>query len=168
MKLVGKVKDAQGLRGEFYVLVFSGEISWSAKLTHFQLRNEAGESHDFKVKKIRPNKKGIVLSCEEISDRTQAEKWIGFQFLIPENLLVSKKGEAIYLGEILNFSLLGEKEEVLGMISGFSSNGVQDLLIVKNDKGEHMVPFVSPWIMDLDFEKRTVQMNLPAGLLGDE
>lgn len=167
MKLVGKVKDAQGLKGELYVLIFSGEASWCKDLTHFHLSNEMGETKEFKVKKIRPNKKGIIISSDEIQDRTQAEKWIGYQFSIPENLLVSKKGESIYLAEILNFSLLGETKELLGKISGFSSNGVQDLLIVKNDRGEHMVPFVAPWIVDLDFENRTLQMNLPSGLLGE-
>ena len=81
--------------------------------------------------------------------------------------MVSIRGETIFLHEILNFSLISEKNEVLGQISGFSSNGVQDLLIVKNQSGEHMVPFVAPWIMDLNFKDHTVQMNLPPGLLGD-
>ncbi|MEK6773996.1 MAG: ribosome maturation factor RimM [Bdellovibrionota bacterium] len=168
MKLVGKVKDAHGLRGDLYVLIFSGDVSWADHLKTFQLQAEsASEFKSFNVKKIKPNKKGIIISSPEILDRTQAEALKGSLFFISEELLISKKGETIFLSEILNFSLISEKNEILGHISGFSSNGSQDLLIVKNQSGEHMVPFVAPWIVDLNFKNQTLQMNLPPGLLGD-
>lgn len=168
MKLVGKVKDAHGLRGELFILVFSGDSSWAEKLKHFQLRDSLGQVQSFDVKNIKSNKKGLILSTKTISDRTQAEALIGSQFLIPEELLISKKGETIYLSEILNFSLIDEKKKTLGKISGFSSNGPQDLLIVKNEMGEHLIPFVAPWIKDINFEEKSIEMNLPPGLLGDE
>ncbi len=168
MKLVGKVKDAHGLRGELFVLIFSGDISWSEDLEVFQLKDGLGQTQEFKVKKIKPHKKGIIISSPDIQDRTHAEKLIGHHFLVAEDLLVSKQGETIFLSEILNFSLVDEKNQVLGKISGFSSNGMQDLLIIKNQRGEHLVPFVQPWIKNLDFENQCVQMDLPPGLLGEE
>lgn len=168
MKLVGKVKDAHGMRGELYVLIFSGDTSWVDRLDSFLLqRDDFGDNKEFKVKKVKPSKKGIIISSEGIKDRTQAEALIGAQFLVPNEIFISKKGETIFLSEILNFSLMDEDKKNIGKISGFSSNGVQDLLIVKNETGEHLVPFVAPWIMDIDFKNHSVQMNLPPGLLGD-
>ncbi|WP_374073319.1 hypothetical protein [Bdellovibrio bacteriovorus] len=31
MKLVGKIREAHGLKGDLYVLIFSGDISWAKK-----------------------------------------------------------------------------------------------------------------------------------------
>ena len=168
MKCIGKVKEAHGLRGELYVLIFSGDTSWSESLENFQLvLPSENEGREFHVKKIRPHKKGVILSANEIVDRTAAEKLIGSQFFVPEDLFISQKGETIYLSEILNFSLIDEKNEKLGEISGFSSNGIQDLLIIKNQDGEHLVPFVAPWIVDMDFNAKSLKMSLPEGLLGN-
>ena len=35
MKLVGKVREAHGLKGDLYVLIFSGDISWAKKMKSF-------------------------------------------------------------------------------------------------------------------------------------
>ncbi len=167
MKCIGKVKEAHGLRGELYVLIFSGDTSWIDALENFQLLLPSeSEAREFQVKKIKTHKKGIIVSVSEIADRTAAEKLVGSQFFVSEELFVSKKGETIYLSEILNFSLIDDKNEKLGEVSGFSSNGIQDLLIIKNQDGEHLVPFVAPWIIDMDFNSKSLKMSLPEGLLG--
>lgn len=168
MKCIGKVKEAHGLRGELYVLIFSGDTSWIDSLKDFQLLLPSEDvAREFQVKKVKSHKKGIIISASEIADRTAAEKLVGSQFLVSEDLFISKKGETIYLSEILNFSLVDEKNEKLGEVAGFSSNGVQDLLIIRNQEGEHLVPFVAPWIIDMDFNSKSLKMSLPEGLLGN-
>lgn len=170
MKHVGKVKEAHGLRGDLYVLVFSGDVSWSNKLETFQLiksEQEQEQTVNLSVKKIKPYKKGLIVTTNEINNRTLAEDLVGAQFFVSEELFISKKGEAIYLSEILNFSLLDNDNKILGQISGFTTNGAQDILIIKNQKGDFLVPFVAPWVVNIDFESKVVKMNLPEGLFGE-
>jgi 16S rRNA processing protein RimM len=168
-KLVGKIKEAHGLRGEFYVLIFSGDSSWLSEITELQFRNpQNNEIHTFKKLKARAFKKGLIVSVEGVSDRTQAEKYHGFTFWIPESLFVTKPGETIYLSEIANFMIHDPQGKLLGQIVGFSTNGAQDLLIVQTEKNKSEIPFVAPFIKEINFEKKWIMMDLPEGLLNIE
>ncbi len=164
-KLVGKIKEAHGLRGEVYVLIFSGDISWLPKLKELQLKNpETEEVLSFKKFKAKPFKKGFILSIDGILDRTQAEKFHGFTVLIPAPMFVSKPGETIYLSEIADFFIHDMEGVVLGQIVGFSTNGSQDLLVVQGEKTKADIPFVGPFIKEINFEKKFIIMDLPEGL----
>lgn len=165
MKLVGKVREAHGLKGDLYVLVFSGDITWAKRMKTFGLKTKDSEElKTFTVERTKPFKKGIIVKAAEISDRTAAEGVEHLEFFIDESLLVSKPGETIYLSEIKNFKLKDPEQKILGQIVGFSSNGVQDLLIVDDGSKKVEVPFVDAFIKKIDFKHQAVVMDLPEGL----
>ncbi len=164
-KLVGKIKDAHGLKGEFYVLIFSGDTSWISQLKQIQLKNPITEEiQEFKKFKTKAFKKGFILSIEGIADRTQAEKYHGFTLSIPSKLFITKPGETIYLSEIADFFIHDLQGIVLGQIVGFSTNGSQDLLVVQGEKSKADIPFVSAFIKEINFAQKFIIMDLPEGL----
>lgn len=169
MKLVGKVRDAHGLKGELFIHIPSGDISWMTRLEKFYLKsklNEEDEVQTFSVQKLKPFKTGLIVKAEEVADRNASESLKSFDFYIDDELLVSNEGETIYLGEILNFKLKNPAQELQGTVVGFSSNGVQDLLVVETLKGKKAeVPFVEAFIKRIDFKQETLVMELPEGLL---
>lgn len=180
MKLVGKVKDAHGIRGDLYVLVFSGEVSWAKKMRKFELhwkkqvpqRDGSNLSElvqeTFQVKKFRPFKQGLILTAEEIKDRNQAELLKGAEFYIDDELLVSQPGETIFLSEIMNYKVKTADAKEIGTIVGISSNGAQDLLEVKKqDDKIVLIPFVDAFIKKMDFKNQSIMMDLPPGLVDD-
>lgn len=169
MKLVGKVREAHGLKGDLYVLVFSGDISWAKRMKSFALKLKDSETMEtFTVERTKPFKKGLIVKAAEVKDRTQAESVEHMEFYIEDELLVSKPGETIYLNEILNFKLKNPEQTVLGEIVGFSSNGIQDLLVVQIGDKKAEVPFVEAFIKKIDFKHQAVVMDLPEGLLDIE
>lgn len=166
MKLVGKVKDAHGLRGELYILVFSGEVAWAKKLKNFELRNaKTGETVAYSVEKLKPFKQGLIIKPETLADRNGAEAVKGFEFYIPAEIFVSKPGETIYLNEILGFMVKNAAQENIGVVKSISTNGAQDLLVVEAAKGTVEIPFVEAFIKKIDFKHKTIVMDLPEGLL---
>lgn len=169
MKLVGKVREAHGLKGDLYVLIFSGDISWAKRMKSFALKNKDSEEMEtFTVERTKPFKKGIIVKAAEIADRTAAEGVEHLEFFIDDELLVSKPGETIFLSEIKNFKLKNSEQTVLGEIVGFSSNGAQDLLVVEAGGKKVEVPFVDAFIKKIDFKHQAVVMDLPEGLFDIE
>lgn len=165
MKLVGKVREAHGLKGDLYVLIFSGDISWAKRMKTFALKaKDSDEMLTLTVERTKPFKKGLIVKAAEVADRTAAENIEHFEFYIEDDLVVSKPGETIYLSEIKNFKLKNPEQTVLGEIIGFSSNGVQDLLVVEADGKNVEVPFVDAFIKKIDFKHQAVVMDLPEGL----
>lgn len=171
MKHVGKVREAHGLKGDLYVVIFSGDISWAKRMKTFKLKLKAEEDDtaaDFTVERVKPFKKGFIVKAAEVADRTAAEKLEHFELFIADDLLVSKPGETIYLSEILNFMVKNPEQENIGEIVAFSSNGAQDLLIVQAGAKKIEIPFVDAFIKKIDFKHRNVVMDLPPGLLDIE
>jgi 16S rRNA processing protein RimM len=166
MKSVGKVREAHGLKGDLYILIFSGDISWAKRMKQFGLKSKNDEIiHRYSVEKTKPFKKGLIIKATGINDRTAAEKLESMEFFVDEDLLISKPGETIYLSEIKNFKLKDPDQKVLGEIVGFSSNGAQDLLVVESGGRKAEVPFVDAFIKKIDFKQQVVVMDLPEGLL---
>lgn len=191
---MGHIQGAHGLKGELLVYLPSGDSSWLSRLKIVVLKNpneiikeNQNLGRPFQVLKANPFKAGLRLLLEGISDRTTAEKLRGWELYIEKDLLISKPGEVIYLSEILGFQVLQCQEkqyqekqckennelndsegtlsvEILGSIVGFSSNGNQDLLQIKNSRGTFEAPFVAAFIVRIDFAGRRLIVRFPPGL----
>lgn len=168
---VGKVTGAQGVRGEVFVLLFSGEAAWLSELENALFAQDpwpGAAEHTFSVQKKRLHRKGgatgLVLKLEGLDDREEAEQLLKGKFLyIPDNFLRSQPGETPYLREFLGLKVLTPEGEFKGTVEAFSSNGPQDLLEVRTEQGQtYSIPLVSDWIVKRD--DNVLVMNLPEGL----
>lgn len=157
---VAKVQDAHGLKGEMFVKPLANDLSWLSSLTHFWIQNTK-----FPITAIRFHKNGFLVTTLDITDRTQAEKYKGLEFQIPSELLVSKKGETIYLYEIEGFEVSTIESGTIGKIKSFSFNGAQDIIIVSNGEKEIQIPFINEFIVKIDWNKQAIEMKLPEGLV---
>lgn len=161
---VGKIKSAHGLKGEIFVFIFSKDTSWYKKLKNCQLKNLKSELTNYIVEKVKPHKEGLIIQLTGVSNRNESENLIGQEFYIDGEHLKSKKGETIYLSEILGFEVYLD-DQCVGQVEAFSSNGPQDLLVVRNEEHLFEIPFVEDFIQNLDFESKKISMNFPAELM---
>ena len=157
----GWVKDAHGLKGHLYIQVYSPELDWADRFKELHLYNaKKQESHSFPVKEWSPFKDGFRVLAEGLQDRTAAEAFKGHHFLIPEDWLESQEGDQVFLAQIKGFEVLDQGKS-LGCIEDFATNGVQDLLVV----GDYLIPLVDEFIVEIDFDKTQIHMDLPKGLI---
>jgi 16S rRNA processing protein RimM len=169
-RTVGKIKDAHGLKGELYVMLFASEASWVKKLKTLRLlkTEDGGElALELTIKSARVHKGGLIVMTTELADRTAAEKLKGLFLEIPSEFLISKKGEDLYLAEIAGFEVHIKGHPEVGTITGFSGNGAQDLLQVTLPHGMFEIPFVEAFVVEIDHAKKSMTLDLPVGLLGE-
>ncbi len=162
---VGKIKDAHSLKGELYFLSFSGEISWLEDLPKVYLESQNQEIKEYQLTKVKPFKEGAIIQLEGIKDRTQAEALKGHMLYIPEELLVSEPGEVIYLVELLEFQVKNPEGQLLGLVKDFSSNGLQDILVVVNGSTQFEVPFVDEFVVEINYDEKFLIMDFPEDLI---
>ncbi|AGH95472.1 ribosome maturation factor RimM [Pseudobdellovibrio exovorus] len=162
---VGKVMDAHGIRGDLYILIFSGDVSWGSKLKQLALKR-SDEQQSFDIQKVKSFKKGFIVKLAGFDDRNRAEEFKGAEVWVPEDLFVAQQGESLYLREVLNFTVKDEHLGPIGQVESFSSNGIQDLLVVQAaDSSVYEIPFVEDFVVAIDYEQQTILMSLPEGLL---
>lgn len=174
LRKIGKVKDAHGIRGEIFFIVFSGEAPWLdqlKELTIHGIRSEGDGWMTLDLRSARLHKNGFIASSPQIQNRNEAEALKGCELYVPEEFLISKPGDSIFLSEIEGFKVLFADWTELGQIVGFSSNGVQDLLVVRAKKGdderEILIPLIPEFVSKIHFEKSEIVMILPPGLTED-
>lgn len=165
-KVIGKIKEAHGLRGESYVLLFAKKADWLKKAKTLALGATPEKAErETNYRKTRELPEGLILHFEGVQDRTQAEALINQFVFIDEEHLVANKGETVFLNEILGFEVLN-RNVLVGTVLSLSSNGPQDLLVV--GEREFLIPFVEAFILEIDFPNRKIFMDLPEGLLDVE
>ena len=156
--------EPRALKGELKIHLFSGEAPWIDDVKKLFLKiNDV--STTFEVSFLSAKGPQLTVKFKGLNDRTQAEKWLGAEVFISEELLKSEVGESVYLRELLGFKVfVGEKE--VGAVIDFDSNGSQDLLVVESlDKKKILIPLVKEFIVKIDNTKKIISMDLPEGLL---
>lgn len=165
LRHVGKIKKAQGLRGQVYCIIYSGDLSWFDQVKSFYSYDQDRNQIDLKVKKSKIYKDGLILDLEGVTNRNQSEALVGYEIWLPEDFFNSKKGEKLFLAEIENFQVKDQSLGFIGVVHSFSTNGLQDLLVIQKNDDQYEIPFVEAFVEHIDFEKKTLYMILPAGLL---
>ncbi len=178
--LVGKVREAHGLKGDLYLLLFAGRADWleSSPQSLFFLSPEElargqslGVSADSQVswlevpvEQLSPHKQGLILKSSELSNRTAAEALKGCLVYLPEELLVAGTGEPPFLHELLEVEVRIQGCLGSGRVRSFSSNGAQDLLCIEWSDGRGIeVPFVQAYVEEMDLTQKKIVLNLPDG-----
>ncbi len=173
---VGKVAKPHGLTGEIKLHIGSGDLSWAKKLKTCLLSKKDPleiDSSDlqgaqlYEVEKIRGHDDDPIVKLKNINDRNASDLLQKMFFYIPMELLTSKPGEALFLRELENFAVWDfSNQQKIGQITGFASNGPQDILVVDSaDAGEVLVPLIQEFINKIEFDKKIIWMTLPPGLL---
>ena len=171
---IGKIQSAQGIKGEIFVMIFSGEAAWADQwdILYWGGKDSTEPEGNTKIVKARTHEKqkkwGFVLKVEDVPDRNEAELWVGRQVYIPEEFLTSEEGEEIYLREVLGFRVKDIDRGDVGEVVGFAGSDFQDLLIIKNDVGEYEIPFVHPIHLETDKDKKELIVDIPEGLVAGE
>lgn len=162
---VGKIKDAHGLKGELYFISFSGDISWLDTAEEFFLEASSGGVKTIKLQHFKAFKDGAIVRLENVLDRNAAEALKGVMVYIDAQCLIASPGETIYLQEVKNFQAQSPDGKDLGVITGFSSNGAQDILVIENQGKSYEVPFVDDFIVEIQFENKKIILDFPESLI---
>ena len=165
MITIGAIASAHGVRGQFKVKSFTA--SPDALTDYGPLQISDGRQLSLK---IVGHAKGLLI-CEagEISDRTAAEELRGRELQIARTALPETDDSELYHAELIGGAGIDEANLRRGTLVGlfdFGAGEVADIQIEGKRQNE-MLPFVAPFLMDINLEARSIQMQF-AALEGDD
>ena len=172
--LVGKIKDAHGIRGDLFAISFSEDLSWTDDLSKIFLSNSSDENpvvsdlERFDISNLRIHKKtgkaGILFQIKSIKNRNDAEKLKGLYLYVDKPLELYDHQEREFVG----YKLLDKERGEIGVVVDIGGSSMQATLIVKLEDKEFEVPFVEPLVSGGNDEDRIIETDLPFGLLPGE
>jgi 16S rRNA processing protein RimM len=162
--LIGKISEAHGLKGEVKIFSFAGQPENFEGYRQVFLVSPAGKlSPSYAVKKSRVKGKFAILLLASVNDRNGAEALSGMGVLIRKEDLPQPGKDEFYLYQMEGLPVITTDGRRLGIVTSISSNGVQDLLVVKDIDDEYLIPILDSIVVHHDAEK--IVVDPPAGLL---
>jgi 16S rRNA processing protein RimM len=110
----------------------------------------------------------IVLKFAGVDSISDAEPYRGWHVAIPRDARAPLSDDAIYVADLIGCHVIDEANgaadlgPVLDVERGES--GAADLLVLKRDNEELLIPFAKTYQVAVDLDARVVRMRLPAGL----
>lgn len=162
--LIGKVAKAHGIKGELKLISFSGELESISRHKTLTLISHSNEiSSVFNVLKSRIGNKEVIVRLEGVDDRNQAEELAGWGVLALKKDLPELAEDEFYLHELEGITVATENGVIVGRVEGFFDNGSHDILVIKNEKDEILIPLIPGMIVKRTHDRLTIAP--PPGLL---
>ena len=148
--MIGRVIKAHGIRGEVVVDPTTDEPD---------IRYAPGT-----VLHARPHQGRLLVTFDEVPDRTAAESLRGTQFWA-EQLDIDDDEEGFYDHDLTGLRVIHEGAEI-GTVTGVMSGPAGTILEVELAGGKQaLVPFVFDIVPEVDLEAGTCTITPPDGLL---
>lgn len=165
--LIGKVAKSHGVRGEVAVEVLTDEPELRYAVGEVLHGKQAGKERDLTIKTVRPHQQRLLVSFEEVPDRTAADSLRGMQFFA-QPLERDEDSEEFYDHELIGLKVRrGGKEigEEIGEVIGVMDTPNRKILEVAYEGREVLVPFVMDIVPVVDLEAGYLEITPPEGLL---
>ena len=165
---IGEIVAPQGLKGHIRLKPnsdFPERFTQPGK-RWVQKTNELPTEIQLKKGTLIPGKSIYVLSIEEVSNRSSAEKIVGWKLVIPiDSRPKLSQGEYHYFDLIGLEARKGPKKTLIGYVTDLIKGG-NDLLEIELLEGKKvLVPFVKEIIPEIEIKEKWLLINPPPGLL---
>lgn len=163
--LMGKVTKAHGLKGDLRCVPFSDLWENIVNKSRFALIADDGRMTKLLgSEKIRIQGRRIILKLETIDTRDEADLTVGMGVLLWREDIPEFDEDTLYhhLVEGLKVRIVSSKD-IIGIVYSTFSNGAQEIIVVRDDVNEYLIPLVKEIVISIDEDE--IVIDPPPGLL---
>lgn len=161
--LIGRVVKSHGIRGEVAVELLTGESEDHIVVGAVLTGRQAGKEQRLTVKTVRPHQKRLLVSFEEVPDRTAADSLRGMKFFA-EPLEHDAEEDGYYDHELTGLEVRMNGTRI-GEVTGVMDTPNRKILEVDYQGREVLIPFVMDIVPEVDLEQGYLTITPPEGLL---
>ena len=160
---VGYVARAHGLRGEVAVKTFDPASEVLLEVERIHVRGKDGRTRDLTIAESRSTSKEILLSFDEVPDRTAAEGLVGGTvFVFREDLEPpAEEDDEYFQGDLIGLEAVDESGARIGTVEEVWSHADVPTLVIREGKVEHLLPFIDQFVPEVKLSERRVVVRLP-------
>ena len=160
---IGKIMNFFGIKGEAKIGYSNQNQIKTASVVHLL---DNSEPRILTVSNVRFHKNFAIVKFREINDINDLMPYKGQRIFIKKDaaLKVLEKDEFL-IRDLVGLNVFQDDKKI-GTIENVSTNGVQDILNIKDLIGKiHLVPFVSEFFPEVDIKNKRIIITPIEGLL---
>ncbi|OGS87641.1 MAG: ribosome maturation factor RimM [Gallionellales bacterium GWA2_59_43] len=165
MVIMGRVASAHGIRGWVKIQPFTEYLDSLLDYDIWWLGQEQGPWREVKVEQHEVHNKTLAALLAGCPDRNAAERLKGQLIAVPRSQLPEQDEDEYYWSDLIGMSVVNEAGEHLGVVANLLETGANDVLTVKGDSGEILIPFVDSVVKQVDTANRIIRVDWSADYL---
>ena len=161
--LIGRVVKSHGVKGEVAVEVTTDEPEVRFAVGEVLTGRQAGKERELTIKTVRAHQQRLLVSFEEVPDRTQADSLRGMKFFAAP-LEREEESDEYYDHELIGLNVLHDDAQA-GTVAGIMDTPNRKILEIDYQGKEVLVPFVMEFVPEIDLDEGYLVITPPEGLL---
>ncbi len=158
MVVMGKIVAAQGILGWVKVQTYTEYLDSLLDYDTWYVGNEQAW-RPVEVLEANVHGKVLVAKLEGIADRTAAERIRGQLIAVPRDELPEQEEGEYYWSDLIGLSVENLAGEKFGTLDSLLETGANDVLVVKGERGETLIPFIASVVQQVDLKKKTIRVD---------
>jgi 16S rRNA processing protein RimM len=165
--VVGRVVKAHGITGEVVVEVRTDDpdVRFAPGST-LRGKPKAGPERRYAVESVRPHGGRLLVRFDGVADRNAADALRGTLFVVDsENLPPIEDPDEFYDHQLEGLRVTTVAGAAVGTVAEVLHTAAGELLSIRTDNGEVLVPFVSAIVTSVSLVDQMIEIDPPDGLL---
>ncbi len=166
--VVGRVVRAHGVTGELVVEVRTDDpdTRFAPGTTLRAKPSRGGPERDYVVDSAREHSGRLLVRLDGVADRTAADSMRGTLFLVDSaDLPPIEQPDEFYDHQLEGLQVMTTAGTPVGSVVEVLHTAAGELLSVRTEGGEVLVPFVSAIVTAVSLTDQTIEIDPPEGLL---
>ncbi|WP_205877265.1 ribosome maturation factor RimM [Mycobacterium camsae] len=167
--IVGRVAKAHGITGELVVDVRTDDpdVRFAPGATlRAKKPRDPGPARSYVVESARPHGSRLLVRLAGVDDRDGADAMRGSLFVIDSDELPPiEEPDTYYDHQLEGLRVRTTQGQEVGVVAEVLHTTGGELLSVKSESGEVLVPFVSAIVTSVSLDDGTMEIEPPDGLL---
>jgi 16S rRNA processing protein RimM len=165
--VVGRVVKAHGITGEVVVEIRTDDPDTRfAPGTSLRGRPRGGPESRYVVESVRDHGGRLLVRLDGVGDRNAAESLKGTVFLVDSaDLPPIEDPDEFYDHQLEGLRVATTAGMTVGLVAEVLHTAAGELLSVRTEEGEVLVPFVGAIVTSVSLADQTIEIDPPEGLL---
>ncbi len=162
---LGKIVKKYSFKGELLVKLDTDDPEIYTQMESVFV--EKGKSLiPFFIEKSSLHKSTLLrVKFEDVDNDDYADSLLKCHLYLPLEFLPKLTGNKFYYHEIIGFTVEDINFGNVGIITGVNDSTAQALFEIDRDGKEILIPLIDDFIKNVDKEKKTIQLEVPKGLI---
>jgi 16S rRNA processing protein RimM len=166
--VVGRVVRAHGVTGELVVEIRTDDpdTRFAPGTTLRAKPSRGGPERDYVVDSAREHSGRLLVRLDGVADRSAADSLRGTLFLVDSaDLPPIEEPDEFYDHQLEGLQVVTTTGTPVGSVAEVLHTAAGELLSVRSEAGEVLVPFVSAIVTAVSLADQTIEIDPPDGLL---
>ncbi len=160
--VIGKVGAPYGVKGWLKIHSFTDPKDNIVTYSPWQIE-VAGRWQAIEVSDIKQHGDGFIAHFNGYDDREIAKTLTNAHIGIEREQLASLDPGEYYWADLEGLTVIDQQGKTLGTVDRLIETGANDVLIVKEGKKQHMLPYLpGEVVIDIDLENKVMRVNWEA------